>query len=234
MTDYQAYPGQAYLGQDGYGGEGQHAQDMMAFILRLRSQGLTDQKVLNAVSTLPRPLFVLPEFAEFAWRDLTLPIQCGQTITPPVLAATIAERLDVEPLHRVLEIGTGSGYLTAVLGRLAKRVLTLDRWRTLITEAEERLRAVTILNVTMMVADGSLGWRQQAPFDRIVTTAAVPEVPSELLDQLALGGRMIVPIGEAGREQQLTMITRNADGFVHVALMSIRAAAMLEGVADRL
>lgn len=212
----------------------EHAQEMMAFILRLRSHGLTDQKVLNAVSTLPRPVFVLPEFAEFAWRDLALPIQCGQTITPPVLAATIAERLDVEPLHRVLEIGTGSGYLTAVLGRLAKRVLTLDRWRTLVTEAEERLRAVTILNVTMMVADGSLGWRQQAPFDRIVTTASVTAVSEELLDQLALGGRMIVPIGPEGGEQQLTLITRDAEGFHYLPMMEIRAAAMLPGVADRL
>lgn len=206
----------------------------MAFILRLRSLGLTDQKVLNAVSTLPRPIFVLPEYAEFAWRDLSLPIQCGQTITPPVLAAMIAERLDVEPLHRVLEIGTGSGYLTAVLGRLAKRVLTLDRWRTLVTEAEERLRAVMILNVTMMVADGSLGWRQQAPFDRIVTTASVPEASEELLDQLALGGRMIAPIGPSREEQRLMLITRDADGFHDTPLMEIRAASMLPGVADRL
>ncbi|CAM5766746.1 protein-L-isoaspartate O-methyltransferase [Labrys miyagiensis] len=224
MSDYQSF----------LDPNDEHAQEMMAFILRLRSHGLTDQKVLNAVSTLPRPVFVLPEFAEFAWRDLALPIQCGQTITPPVLAATIAERLDVEPLHRVLEIGTGSGYLTAVLGRLAKRVLTLDRWRTLVTEAEERLRAVTILNVTMMVADGSLGWRQQAPFDRIVTTASVTAVSEELLDQLALGGRMIVPIGPEGGEQQLTLITRDAEGFHYLPMMEIRAAAMLPGVADRL
>ncbi|QEN86647.1 protein-L-isoaspartate(D-aspartate) O-methyltransferase [Labrys sp. KNU-23] len=224
MTDYQSFVNP----------DDEHAREMMAFILRLRRHGLTDQKVLNAVSTLPRPVFVLPEFGEFAWRDLSLPIQCGQTITPPVLAATIAERLDVEPLHRVLEIGTGSGYLTAVLGRLAKRVLTLDRWRTLVTEAEERLRAVTILNVTMMVADGSSGWRQQAPFDRIVTTAAMSEVPEDLLDQLALGGRMIAPIGPPGEEQQLTMIARDADGFHHTPLMDIRAASMILGVADRL
>ena len=224
MTDDRAAPNR----------DDQHAEAMMAFILRLRLRGLTDQKVLNAVSTLPRPLFVLPEYSEFAWRDLSLPIQCGQTITPPVLAATIAERLDVEPLHRVLEIGTGSGYLTAVLGRLAKRVLTLDRWRTLITEAEDRLRAVTILNVTMMVADGSHGWRQQAPFDRIVATAAVPEVPPDLLDQLALGGRMIVPIGPAGEEQQLTMITRDADGYSHTKLMEVRATSIIPDVADRL
>jgi len=206
----------------------------MAFVLRLRSRGLTDQKVLNAVSTLPRPLFVLPEHAGLAWRDLSLPIHCGQTITPPMLAATIAERLDVEPGHRILEVGTGSGYLTAVLARLARRVLTLDRWRTLITEAEERLRAVAILNVTMMVADGRQGWREQAPFDRIVMTAAVPQVPPALLDQLAPDGRMIVPIGERGGEHRLTLLTRGPDGLTNTDLMSVRGTALIEGTAARL
>jgi len=206
----------------------------MAFVLRLRSRGLTDQKVLNAVSTLPRPLFVLPEHAGLAWRDLSLPIHCGQTITPPMLAATIAERLDVEPDHRILEVGTGSGYLTAVLARLARRVLTLDRWRTLITEAEERLRAVAILNVTMMVADGRQGWREQAPFDRIVMTAAVPQVPPALLDQLAPNGRMIVPIGERGGEHRLTLLTRGPDGLASTDLMTVRGTALIEGTAARL
>lgn len=214
--------------------ESAHAQEMMAFILRLRSRGLTDQKVLNAVSTLPRPVFVLPAHAGLAWGDYALPIQCGQTITPPVLVATIAERLDMEPGHRVLEIGTGSGYLTAVLARLARRVLTIDRWRTLVTEAEERLRAVAILNVTMMVADGREGWKVQAPFDRIVTTAAVPAIPQVLLDQLAPGGRLIAPVGEAGGEQRLVMLTRSGEGIEEATIMTVRASPMLTGVADRL
>jgi protein-L-isoaspartate(D-aspartate) O-methyltransferase len=210
------------------------AEAMMAFILRLRSHGLTDQRVLNAVSTLPRPLFVLKEHAALAWEDIALPIQCGQTITPPILVATIAERLDVSPDHRILEIGTGSGYLTAVLARLSRRVLTVDRWRTLITEAEERLRSVAILNVTMMVADGSAGWREHAPFDRIVTTAAMSEIPDVLVDQLAPGGRLIAPIGERRLEQRLVMLEKTAAGRARTDVMGVRASPMETGVAQRL
>jgi protein-L-isoaspartate(D-aspartate) O-methyltransferase len=210
------------------------AEAMMAFILRLRSHGLTDQGVLNAVSTLPRPLFVLKEHAALAWEDVALPIQCGQTITPPSLVATIAERLDVSPNHRVLEIGTGSGYLTAVLARLSRRVLTVDRWRTLITEAEERLRSVSILNVTMMVADGSAGWREHAPFDRIVTTAAVREISAALIDQLAPGGRLIAPVGERLQEQRLVMLEKTSDRQSRTDIMAVRASPMEQGVAQKL
>jgi len=207
---------------------------MMAFILRLRSHGLTDQAVLNAVSTLPRPIFVLKEHAALAWEDVALPIQCGQTITPPILVATIVERLDVSPDHRVLEIGTGSGYLTAVLARLSRRVLTVDRWRTLITEAEERLRSVSILNVTMMVADGSEGWRQHAPFDRIVTTAAMSEIPTAIIDQLAPGGRLMAPVGEKRQEQRLVMLEKVAGGISRTDIMAVRASPMEKGMAQRL
>lgn len=210
------------------------AEAMMAFILRLRSRGLTDQRVLNAVSTLPRPLFVLKEHAALAWQDMALPIQCGQTITPPYLVATIAERLDVEPHHRVLEIGTGSGYLTAVLARLSRRVLTLDRWRTLTTEAEERLRAVDVRNVTMMVEDGRAGWPEQGPFDRIVATAAVPEISLQLLDQLAPGGRAIAPIGVQGEEQRLVLAEKTAEGISQTPIMTVRVTPMVAGVALRL
>ena len=210
------------------------AEAMMAFILSLRSRGLTDQRVLNAVSTLPRPIFVLAEHAALAWEDFALPIQCGQSITPPSLVATIAERLDVEPTQRILEIGTGSGYLTAVLARLSRRVLTLDRWRTLITEAEERLRAVEILNVTMMVEDGGQGWSAHAPFDRIVTTAALPSVPQALLDQLAPGGRLIAPIGGKSEAHRLVMVEKGEGAPVETTLMTLRASPLLTGVAQRL
>jgi protein-L-isoaspartate(D-aspartate) O-methyltransferase len=212
----------------------EHAEAMMAFILGLRSQGLTDQRVLNAVSTLPRPTFVQPEHASLAWQDIVLPIQCGQTITPPSLVALIAERLEVEPHHRVLEIGTGSGYLTAVLARLSRRVLTLDRWRTLITEAEERLRQVEILNVTMMVEDGSRGWAAEAPFDRIVLTASVEAVDDTLADQIAPRGRLILPIGRAGKEQVLTMLERRDDGLETTPIRAVRATPLARGIAHRL
>lgn len=211
-----------------------HAEAMMAFILRLRSRGLREQRVLNAVSTLPRPVFVLPDHASLAWGDNALPIQCGQTITPPALVATIAERLDVQATHRVLEIGTGSGYLTAVLARLALRVLTVDRWRTLVTEAEERLRAVEILNVTMMVADGRDGWAGLAPFDRIVSTASVSEIPDSLVGHLADGGRMILPVGPPGSEHRLVMVEKRLGSTRETTIMRLRASPMTPGVAATL
>jgi protein-L-isoaspartate(D-aspartate) O-methyltransferase len=210
------------------------AEEMMAFILRLRSRGLRDQRVLNALSSLPRPIFVLREHADLAWEDHALPIQCGQSITPPVLVATLAQRLDVEPHHRLLEIGTGSGYLTAVLARLSRRVFTVDRWRTLITEAEERLRKVEILNVTMMVADGRLGWPSHAPFDRIVATCAFESRPDDLLAQLAPQGRALLPIGRAGEEQRLVLVERGESGFAETAIAPIRTAMAASDIARQL
>jgi protein-L-isoaspartate(D-aspartate) O-methyltransferase len=212
----------------------EHAEAMMAFILGLRSQGLTDQRVLNAVSTLPRPIFVQPEHEALAWQDIALPIQCGQTITPPSLVALIAERLEVEPHHRVLEIGTGSGYLTAVLARLSRRILTLDRWRTLITEAEERLRQVEILNVTMMVEDGRAGWAAEAPFDRIVLTASVETLNEALAEQIAPRGRLVAPIGRAGAEQVLTLFERGEEGLEATPIRTVRATPLAHGIARRL
>jgi protein-L-isoaspartate(D-aspartate) O-methyltransferase len=210
------------------------AEAMMAFVLGLRSRGISDQKVLNAIETLPRPVFVLPSFVDHAYEEIALPIQCGQSITPPGIVAIIAEQLGVKADHRVLEIGTGSGYLTAVLGRLARRVLTLDRWRLLITEAEERLRAVKITNVTMMVADGREGWPERGPYDRIVATAAFETMPDALIAQLAPQGRMIVPVGPRGRQQTLMLVERR-DGGVHEAeLMPIRTGMVEKGVAARL
>ena len=211
-----------------------HAEAMMAFVLRLRSKGHTDQRVLNAVSTLPRPLFVMPEHAALAWEDHRLPLPCGQSITPPALVATIVERLGIEPHHRVLEVGTGSGYMTAVLARLAKRVHTVDRWRTLVSEAEQRLRAVEILNVTMMVGDGSAGWEGEGPFDRIVMTPGVPEVPASLLDQLAEGGRLVAPVGVAGAEHRLTLVVKAGAELDLATIGVVRASPLARGVAKRM
>src|SRR5262249_9449846 len=150
----------------------------------------------------------LPEHAGLAWADHALPIHCGQTITPPVLAATIAQRLEIGPEQRVLEIGTGSGYLTAGLARLPQRVLTLARWRPLVSEAEQRLRTVDVLSVTMMVADGSRGWPEEGPFDRIVCTAALPTLDPRLVAQLSEDGRLVAPIGERGADQRLICLTK--------------------------
>ena len=181
----------------------------MAFILSLRSRGLTDQRVLNAVSTLPRPIFVLAEHAALAWEDIALadPMRPDRS-RRRALSRTIAERLEVEPNHRVLEIGTGSGYLTAVLARLSRRVLTLDRWRTLDHRGG---RAAAGRRDPQRHHDGrgrQPGLGAHAPFDRIVTTAALPAVPQPLLDQLAPGGRLIAPIGGKGEAQRLVMVEK--------------------------
>ncbi len=211
-----------------------YAEAMMAFVLRLRSQGMTDQRVLNAVSTLPRPLFVMPEHAGLAWGDHRLPLPCGQTITPPSLVAAVAERLLVEPGHRVLEVGTGSGYMTAVLARLCQRVHTVDRWRMLVSEAEQRLRAVEILNVTMMVGDGSGGWAGEGPFDRIIVTAGVPEIPPALLEQLADGGCLCAPVGPPGGQHRLTLMRKSGGEPDVTTFGTIRASPLVKGVAEQL
>lgn len=218
----------------GQGDSGRDAEAMMEFVLGLRSRGLSDVRVLKAVETLPRPLFVLPAHVAHAFDEVALPIQCGQSITPPGLVASIAERLAVTSDHRVLEIGTGSGYLTAVLGRLARRVLTIDRWRLLITEAEERLRAVAITNVTMMVADGREGWPERGPYDRIVATAAYETMPGALIDQLAPLGRLILPVGPRGGQQMLVMVEKRETGAVESEFMPIRTAMVEKGVSARL
>jgi protein-L-isoaspartate(D-aspartate) O-methyltransferase len=215
-------------------GASPYAEAMMAFVLRLRSQGLTDQRVLNAVSALPRPLFVMPEHASLAWGDHRLPLPCGQTITPPSLVATVAERLLLEPHHRVLEVGTGSGYMTAVLARLAKRVHTIDRWRMLISEAEQRLRAVEILNVTMMVGDGGGGWAGEGPFDRIVVTAGVPELPPGLLEQLADGGYICAPVGPPGGQYRLTLVRKAGADLDSSTFGTVRTSPLVQGVAEQL
>jgi protein-L-isoaspartate(D-aspartate) O-methyltransferase len=216
------------------GGVSPYAEAMMAFVLRLRSQGMTDQRVLNAVSALPRPLFVMPEHASLAWGDHRLPLPCGQTITPPSVVATVAERLLLEPHHRVLEVGTGSGYMTAVLARLTKRVHTIDRWRTLVSEAEQRLRAVEILNVTMMVGDGSGGWAGEGPFDRIVVTAGVPDVPPDLLEQLADSGCLCAPVGPPGGRFRLTLLRKDGAELQSSTFGTVRASPLVKGVAEQL
>lgn len=210
------------------------AEARMAFVLALRSRGLRDTSIVDAIETLPRSFFVLPRYRDLAWNAHALPIACGQSATPPATVALIVEHLEIEPHHRILEIGTGSGYMTAVLARLAARVFSMDRWRTLITEAEQRLRALSILNVTMMVADGREGWDAQGPFDRIVTTAALPEISPKLLDQLAPDGRMIAAIGAGGARQSLALVTRRGEGIVHREIAKIRALPLTAGTAHSL
>jgi protein-L-isoaspartate(D-aspartate) O-methyltransferase len=208
--------------------------DRMQFLLGLRQRGIRDTDVLRALETVPREIFVDPADRDVAWEDRALPIACGQTISQPSLVATMTEALDVRPGHTVLEIGTGSGYQAAILGRLAGRVVTLERFRTLAEQAEARLKRLGLANVEVHVADGSLGWPDAAPYDRIIVTAAAAEIPPAVFEQLAVGGIMVAPVGPEGEVQELVRITRTAAGRDERSLLPVRFVPLLPGVARSL
>ena len=175
------------------------AQDQIGLIMQLRRRGIRDTKVLRAIERVPRELFVDEAFADHAYQDIALPIECGQTISQPYVVAFMTEHLELDERHKVLEIGTGSGYQAAVLSHLCRRVYTVERWRELQKAAERRLAKLGITNVTTIIGDGWLGWPPQAPFDRIIVTAAAREAPPALIDQLKIGGRMIIPVRRDAR-----------------------------------
>jgi protein-L-isoaspartate(D-aspartate) O-methyltransferase len=200
-------------------------------ILSLRSQGVTDAKVLDALEKTPRDLFVPNLFQERTWEDSALPIACGQTISQPFIVGLMTQALRIESRSRVLEIGTGSGYQTAVLSRLARYVYTVERYRTLMGEAEKRFRHLDLLNVITRFGDGGEGWPEQAPFDRILVTAAAPDEPKALLAQLKPKGTLVAPIGR-GAEQMLKRYTGDGHGgFSIETICEVRFVPLLEGVA---
>ena len=203
-------------------------------ILSLRSQGVTDAKVLDALEKTPRDLFVPNLFQERTWEDSALPIACGQTISQPFIVGLMTQALRIESRSRVLEIGTGSGYQTAVLSRLARYVYTVERYRTLMGEAEKRFRQLDLLNVITRFGDGGEGWPEQAPFDRILVTAAAPDEPKALLEQLKPRGTLVAPIGR-GAVQTLKRYTGDGHGgFSIETLCEVRFVPLLEGVAKEL
>lgn len=199
-------------------------------VLSLRKNGVTDTRILEAMEKVPRALFVPPSFADQAFADQALPIACGQTISQPTIVGIMTDKLELGPRHKVLEVGMGTGYQTAVLARLCRRVYTIERYRFLLEEAESRLRQLGVSNVTSMVGDGWKGWPAQAPFDRIIVTAAPAVVPPALLDQLAIGGIMVIPLDEGRAGQRLWRIRRNAEGFEHEALIPVRFVPLVEGL----
>ncbi|WP_373504932.1 protein-L-isoaspartate(D-aspartate) O-methyltransferase [Aestuariivirga sp.] len=201
-----------------------------SLLAALRRNGIADERVLEAIEKVPREVFVEDAFSDQAYADQALPISCGQTISQPYVVALMTEGLRVESDHRVLEIGTGSGYQTAVLAHLCKRVYSIERYRTLSETAAERLKSLKIKNVTLQVSDGTKGWVQLAPFDRIIVTAAARGEPQALLDQLAPGGVMVIPIEERAGKQDLFRITRTATGFEREHLIPVRFVPLVEGV----
>lgn len=199
-------------------------------ILALRNQGIRDMKVLEAMERVPRDLFVAGPFQNRAWADTALPIACGQTISQPYVVAAMTQALDLNDRCKVLEIGAGSGYQTAVLAQLCRRVYTIERYRSLLREAEARFAALKLTNVTSMVGDGSKGWPMQAPFDRIIVTAAAPELPQALIAQLAVGGVMVAPVDVAQGDQEIKRITRSDSGVRVESLMRVRFVPLVEGL----
>jgi protein-L-isoaspartate(D-aspartate) O-methyltransferase len=203
-------------------------------ILSLRSQGVSDPGVLNAIESTPREVFTPDLFKERAWEDSALPIACGQTISQPFIVGLMTQALAVEPRSRVLEIGTGSGYQTTILSKLSRLVYTIERYRTLMGEAEARFKTLGLTNVITKFGDGGLGWPEQAPFDRILVTAAAPGEPTTLLSQLKPSGVLVAPIGK-GPVQSLRRYTSDgAGGFKIEVLTDVRFVPLLDGVAREL
>lgn len=199
-------------------------------IMELRRGGIADRKVLTVIETLPRELFVPVPFHDRAYENAALPIAHGQTISQPYTVAYMTQALDVGPRMKVLEIGTGSGYQAAVLSRLCRRVYSVERYRTLLEEAERRFAALQIHNITTRYGDGNKGWPEQAPFERILVTAAAPEVPPKLVEQLAEGGLLVAPVGTDGN-QVIVRLRKTADGIQREELIATRFVPLVEGVA---
>lgn len=228
------------------------AERKMRFLFALRSRGVTDKAVLSAMEKIDRGAFVRGHFAERAYDDMPLPIACGQTISQPSVVGLMTQALEVGPRDIVLEIGTGSGYQAAVLSQLARRVYTVDRHRRLVREAEEVFAKLGLHNITARTGDGSLGplpparpdlpvvpprreavapFADQAPFDRIIVTAAAEDPPPTLLEQLRIGGIMVLPVGQSDAVQQLVRVRRLDEGFAYEELRPVRFVPLTEGIA---
>jgi protein-L-isoaspartate(D-aspartate) O-methyltransferase len=212
----------------------QQDDDRMEFLLTLRRRGIADQTVLRAMDEVPRERFVEASFADSAYADHALPIACGQTISQPYVVAYMTEKLGVQPHHRVLEVGTGSGYQAAVLSRLAREVVSIERYRTLADQARERLKSLGYDNVDIVVGDGFAGVPGRAPYDRIILTAASERLPQTLLDQLAADGVMILPLGSHDGSQHIIKLTKSETGTRRENLIPVRFVPMLPGQAQEL
>ncbi|HBQ35999.1 MAG TPA: protein-L-isoaspartate O-methyltransferase [Rhodobacteraceae bacterium] len=207
-----------------------NAEQQMQFLFALRSKGVTDARVLDAMEKTDRGYFVKGLFEDRTYEDMPLPIACGQTISQPSVVGLMTQALKVTPRDKVLEVGTGSGYQAAILSRLARRVYTVDRFARLVRAATSIFRKLDLTNVTAITADGSYGLPEQAPFDRILVTAAAEDPPGPLLAQLRIGGIMVLPVGQDQAVQSLISVTRLEKGYEYTELRPVRFVPLLEGL----
>ncbi len=207
------------------------AERKMQFLFALRSRGVTDRRVLEAMEKVDRGPFVRGLFANRAYEDMPLPIACGQTISQPSVVGMMTEALQITARDKVLEVGTGSGYQAAILAQLARRVYTVDRHARLVREARLIFDEMGLTNVMAITADGSFGLPEQAPFDRILVTAAAEDPPGPLLAQMKEGGIMVLPVGQSDHVQSLIRVRRTASGYEYDELRKVRFVPLVEGLA---
>ena len=204
-------------------------EQKMQFILSIRSKGVVDDNVLRALETVNREQFLKGLFAQRAYEDTPLPIECGQTISQPSIVGLMTQALKITNRDKILEIGTGSGYQTAILSKLARRIYSVERFKPLYEEARAIFRKLQLNNITSLWGDGSQGVVEQQPFDRIIVTAAAEDPPPTLLNQLKIGGIMIIPVGQSDEIQKLIRVERTEKNFKYEDLCDVRFVPLLEG-----
>ena len=214
-------------------GEPGLVQKKLRLLMELRRAGIGDARVLGAIEKTPREKFVPPAFEDQAYENLALPIGQGQTVSQPYVVALMTDKLELGERHNALEIGTGSGYQAAVLARLCRRVFSIERHRELLRDAERRFGELHLRNIVCRCGDGTKGWPEQAPYDRVIVTAAAGQVPPTLIDRLAPGGILVAPVGEDHRDQQLIRIRRHDHGFSTEHLGLVRFVPLVVGLPRR-
>ena len=199
-------------------------------MLKLRQAGVSNSEILDCIESIDRGRFVSKSFLDRCMEDIALPIDCGQTVSQPSLVGFMTQQLEIPKRSKVLEIGTGSGYQTAILARLSSRVYSIERCKKLVDIAKKRLENLNISNVIILFQDGFFGYSHQAPFDRVIVTAAVEEIPSLVASQLKIGGIMVVPVGLPNQKQSLLKVVKTEKGLDIKELMSVRFVQMEEGL----
>ncbi len=203
--------------------------ELLTLLFELKKYGIKDKNVLKAIEYIPRDFFIEKSIKSKSLMNVALPIDCGQTISQPLVVAKMTQELELSKNLRILEIGTGSGYQTAILSQLSRFVYTIERFKTLKIKAEKKFKSLNLNNVFTKHNDGGMGWPEQEPFDRILVTASAPEIPKILLKQLSYGGIMVVPVGEENTDQMLIKIIKKTKKIEQKNLMKVRFVPLLEG-----